>query len=254
MVDYLKALKRPFSDLDKFIVGIILNLPIPLVKLVSNTIVQGYVLRCGRTAYEKKYELPSWKDVIQLWIRGFLSGLIALIYSLPSLIILFFFLPTILNDVVSDPFNVLYNTINPFYFINTYGYAIVIAWLFSLITSYIIPVALMRWTVEDDIKNAFELRTIFENVLTKKYIVVRSITLLITYAAVILFLAINFAIFGDVKNTTTWNTVSLLLPAIGILVISSIKDYIISIFSYSLYGDVLGEIKKDGREHSRKPK
>ena len=72
MVDFIEALKRPFSDGKKFLIGIVLGL-IPIV----NLIVVGYKLvSTGFTDVNvDKDSLPEWRNYGDLFMKGlYLSG------------------------------------------------------------------------------------------------------------------------------------------------------------------------------------
>lgn len=70
MVNYSRAIERPFTDSKKLLIGVLLNLPIPLVGIVTNTLVSGYVLYCGKTARDGKYKMPEWENYWDLLVKG----------------------------------------------------------------------------------------------------------------------------------------------------------------------------------------
>lgn len=82
MVDYGEAIKRPFSDVKKLLIGIAIQL-IPIV----NFMVIGYQLKCARYAMNKKYELPEWTEWKDLFINGLKVWIICIVYLLPGVII-----------------------------------------------------------------------------------------------------------------------------------------------------------------------
>ena len=85
MVDFIEALKRPFSDLNKLLIGTILGM-IPLVNLT----VTGYALRSTGFTKEKvkKSKLPEWNDFGDLFMKGLISCFIGFLLLLPAIIIL----------------------------------------------------------------------------------------------------------------------------------------------------------------------
>ncbi len=83
MIDYLAALKRPFTDLQKYIIGILLSI-IPII----NFFALGYVIESTRIALKKDYSLPEWKAFGRLFVDGFYSFVIAVVYFIPALIII----------------------------------------------------------------------------------------------------------------------------------------------------------------------
>jgi len=74
------AIKRPFADWSKLIIGILISI-IPIVSFIT----MGYQIRCAKTASLKK--LPKWDKFGQLFITGVLAVIILLIYTLPGIII-----------------------------------------------------------------------------------------------------------------------------------------------------------------------
>jgi len=82
MVDYVEAIKRPFTDIGKLVLGIILSI-IPVV----NFIFSGYILNVAKSAMNRDMKLPEFKDFGKLFIDGVLAGVIGLVYMLPVLIL-----------------------------------------------------------------------------------------------------------------------------------------------------------------------
>lgn len=83
MVDYEEAIKKPFTDLGKLVLGIILGI-IPII----NWIVQGFIIEnsgVGKNRPSKK--MPEWKDLGDYFVKGFLSYVIIFIYMIPALVV-----------------------------------------------------------------------------------------------------------------------------------------------------------------------
>ena len=83
MADYEEAIKRPFSDLWKLVIGVILSI-FPVI----NWIAQGYVIEnsgLGRARPAKK--MPEWKDLGYYFVKGFLFYVITFVYMIPALIV-----------------------------------------------------------------------------------------------------------------------------------------------------------------------
>ena len=78
-MEHLKnAIKRPFTDFKKLIIGILLSI-LPVVNFMA----LGYQVRCAKTAGK----LPEWNKFGNLFVTGLLAGIIMLIYVLPGAII-----------------------------------------------------------------------------------------------------------------------------------------------------------------------
>lgn len=83
MVNYEESFKKPFTDLIKLLIGIILSV-IPIVNWIS----QGFILECsgvGKTKPSKN--MPEWKDIWDYFVKGLLSYIIAIIYAIPAIIV-----------------------------------------------------------------------------------------------------------------------------------------------------------------------
>ncbi|MFH1473629.1 MAG: DUF4013 domain-containing protein [Candidatus Aenigmatarchaeota archaeon] len=84
MINYEDAVKKPFTDLGKLFLGIILS-AVPVI----NWVTQGFVLECSGVGSNKpSRKMPGWNKFEDLFIKGFMSYLIMFIYAIPSLIVL----------------------------------------------------------------------------------------------------------------------------------------------------------------------
>ena len=86
MVDFTRAIKRPFADLTKFIIGAVLSI-IPIVNILA----MGYELKCAKSAMNGKYELPEWTGWGDLFMKGLLMVVIAIVYVIPIAILMLVF-------------------------------------------------------------------------------------------------------------------------------------------------------------------
>jgi hypothetical protein len=80
-MNYDEAIRKPFTDLVKLAIGIILGV-IPIV----NWIARGFTLECsgvGRYKYSKS--MPEWKDVWYYFVKGLASYVIAFVYVIPAI-------------------------------------------------------------------------------------------------------------------------------------------------------------------------
>ena len=83
MVNYEEALKKPFTDLGKLIIGVIVSI-IPIV----NWIAQGFILESSGLGKNKpSNKMPEWKDLGDYFVKGFLSYVIIFIYAIPAIIV-----------------------------------------------------------------------------------------------------------------------------------------------------------------------
>jgi hypothetical protein len=173
-VNYTDAVKRPFADFLKLVIGALLSI-IP----VANFMVIGYVLSAGELSLTGKKELPEWEDWGDLLTRGFLAWLISVIWVLPVII-----LGMIMLAVGSGG--------------ETAGaIVIIISILISMfILSYIIPLSLLSFIEKDCFSAAFDFKTIFGKAFTSEYFVAWLLVSLIRTALLILAFIVPFAILA----------------------------------------------------------
>lgn len=83
-VNYEESIKKPFKDLGKLIIGIILSI-IPIV----NWVAQGFIIECSGLGKNKpSKEMPEWKNISDYFIKGLLSYVIIFIYAIPAILVL----------------------------------------------------------------------------------------------------------------------------------------------------------------------
>jgi len=99
MVNYTEAIKRPFTDGKKFLIGVLLNI-LPIV----NLLVVGYTLECAKSAMKKKYKLPEWENWGDYFVKGLLATIIGFIYMIPALMLLLIGFITIAGSVIWQAF------------------------------------------------------------------------------------------------------------------------------------------------------
>ena len=138
MLNYSVGLKRPFQDLGKLLIGIILSI-IPIVNLIA----MGYALECVSTVLKKKksYALPEWKNFWRLFIRGLAAGVIGFVYALPALIILgvlmFNMIETFME--ISDPI-VIITTL-----LTNNAPLVLLGIILLLVSSFLTPLAVINY-------------------------------------------------------------------------------------------------------------
>ncbi len=86
MTDFGMAIKRPFTDLAKFIIGAVLSI-IPIVNFLE----VGYTLKCAKSAMNGDYKLPEWAEWGDLFVKGLLAIVILIIYAIPLVILMAIF-------------------------------------------------------------------------------------------------------------------------------------------------------------------
>jgi hypothetical protein len=242
MVDYIRAIKRPFTNFKKLIIGLLFSLPIPLVSIFTNVVATGYSFEAGRSAWEKDYELPEWKKMGKLWVNAFLASIIGLIYMIPVFILAFALAKDFMMNYITNSSEVLASFLqNPIKLLLGSGTGLIITIIIGAIIGYLVPVAILKFIKEGSFKSAFDFKDIFSKVLTGKYLLA---TVVIWIAGIaILFVTRNLfpvATLADPMSLFTGkNLVMYLVPVIT----SSIIGFIMSIFSFTVYGNVLEELK-----------
>ncbi len=100
MIDYNLAFKKPFSDFRKLIIGIILNI-FPIINLIS----YGYILESSDIKRGKQTdEMAEWEDFTGFFVKGLLSFIVILIYSVPAMIVGAISLFAVFRFVDLEPF------------------------------------------------------------------------------------------------------------------------------------------------------
>lgn len=162
MADYIEAIKRPFSDFKKLLLGLVFSI-LPIVNFISS----GYQLECCRSAYKNKSGLPEWKNYGELFIRGILNGVIWIIYSIPVMIVFFYVIGSSLFSIAD-----LYSTDTTAFLaelIRTVGYSLIAIILLGLLTTYVCYYASVRFAMNYKFKEAFQFKEILNGVFTKEY-------------------------------------------------------------------------------------
>ena len=172
MVDYGKAIKRPFTDIKKLIIGFVLNI-IPIV----NFLVIGYQLECAKTAMKKNFKLPEWENWGDLFIIGLLGFIIVVIYFIPFLIVLAILGISLLPFIA---FGGRQPGISEFS--NFIGGGIILTIVF-VIAMYLLPVALLSYVERLNFGDAFSFGKVFKKAFTSQYFI--SWFLLVIYGFII---------------------------------------------------------------------
>ncbi|MBU4436798.1 MAG: DUF4013 domain-containing protein [Candidatus Altiarchaeota archaeon] len=153
MVDFTRAIKRPFADLTKFIIGAVLSI-IPIVNILA----MGYELKCAKSAMKGDYKLPEWTEWGDLFMKGLTLVVILVIYSVTVLII-----PILL--VVMWQMGVLGSSALE-------GVVMVILGSFAVLGIYVLPSVIMSFVANDfKFGAAFKVGEIVKKTLNKDYFV-----------------------------------------------------------------------------------
>jgi hypothetical protein len=235
MIKYEEALKKPFTDLGKLILGIILSI-IPVV----NWIAQGFIIECsglGKNKPSKK--MPEWKDLGDFFVKGFLSKIIVLIYMIPAIIVFLITVGYAVGSLISAFAGVLpegfmssmmagqvasveirqimsHNWMLVLPTIITLAPLILLGLLLLLVALYLSPIAILNYLKTKRFGKAFDFNFVTSKAFTSKYFIVWLIT------------GIIVAIL---------NAILAFIPWIG----SAIAFFISGVIAYTLFGQVFRE-------------
>ncbi len=154
MVEYFKSIKLPFSDFNKLAIGAVLYM-IPLVNLITGMFATGYILETGKNAMKKKFTMPGWHHWGKLFVNGLLAAIIALIYLIPAMILMFIGLG---SRIITGAESGIITSI------------VVVGIIIGAFTFYILPNSLMQFVYHEHFSAAFELKEIFKKSFTGKYL------------------------------------------------------------------------------------
>lgn len=160
-MDYAGALRRPFSDWKKLLIGLVISI-IPVVNLISI----GYQLECARLTLKKKNELAEWNDYLNLFIDGLLASVIALIYFIPTMILF-------VVAIGTDKLKLLYDgdalaQVDLLNLLN--GNLALVGFVILFITLFVVYGAMMNYAKFSHFKSGFDLKAIFKQIFTVRYL------------------------------------------------------------------------------------
>ncbi len=160
MADYVDAIKRPFSDWKKFLIGCVLNI-IPIV----NFLVMGYYIEAIKLSVNKKKNLPEWKDWGNLFVKGLIVIVISFVYMIPTALVMLVGGGTALISLLAN------GGIDQMALLLSLGPAILLGVVLAILAGYILPVAIINYAVKNSIGAAFELGFVFKKAFTGIYFV-----------------------------------------------------------------------------------
>jgi hypothetical protein len=216
MVNYENAFKRPFTDIKKLLIGIVLNL-IPIVNFMA----LGYQLKCAKTAMQKKFELPEWDDWVNLFVKGLIALVISIIYMIPAIIVMFFVAASVISAIMVSATAGEGTIIDSLMLaLSSFSITVVFLLVLILLTLYFLPSAIMSYVRDDSFGSAFKFGEIFRNAFTVGYLTVWVIVAIYSF---ILTMILS------------------IIPVIG----STVGGFISGVTAMTLFGEIYSEpIKK----------
>lgn len=227
MVEFVEAIKKPFSDLKTLGIGAIVG-AIPIV----NLLVSGYGAKTAEDVLNKKNKLRDWKiaDLGEYIIKIIMMVIIQIAYLIiPGIVIVIGFggaILTALPALMANPndFNAVLNSLL------VGGPIILIGLILFLIAAFLLPIAIMKWLKKGKLGDAFALGKVVKNALTLDYIV--SLIVIIVYAVI---LAIVVGIIGGILS---------LIPVLGALLVMILGGGMLFALTTTQY-TILAQVVKD---------
>jgi hypothetical protein len=238
MVNYENSIKKPFTDLSKLIIGLVISV-IPIVNWIST----GYVLESsglGKTKASKN--MPEWKNVGNLFIKGLTSFIIGFVYAIPATIVFVvgagFTASSIMNSYVGTviPQEMLSSVIagesspeligqlvsQNWYLIlptlATLAPVLLIGGALMILAKYMAPIAILNYLKNNRFSEALDIGTVSRKAFTMKYFTTWVIAAIVTIIATALLS---------------------LIPLIG----APMALFVSGVMTYSMFGDAYREIK-----------
>jgi hypothetical protein len=235
MVKYEQAIKKPFTDFVKLMIGIVLSL-IPIAQWVA----KGFALESsGLGKTRPSLKMPEWKHFGHLFIKGLLSDIIFFVYMLPALVIFLIgagivlapLAGTIISSMLTQEVSpvkdtgsmMLKNLIQQNWVLLIPNLIVaapilLVAFALFLFASYVGPIAILNYVKTNKFGQAFNFDVVFRKTLNAKYFMVWLITMIL---------------IGIASALLSW------VPLIG----RGIAYFITAVISFSIYGQIFREIK-----------
>lgn len=222
MVDYLGAVQRPFSDMRKFGIGALLFL-IPWLNIITGFFAYGYSLRCGKTAMKKEKKLPEWDELGDLFVKGLLLMILALIYMLPAILIGLFFGGAALLGTFGAA------GLHPGTLLAGLGAGIWIAFVLFLLAAFVLPIAMLRYVDKNRFGEGFSFGKVFSLAFTGKYLIAWMVVLGLKILTMIL---------------TAWVVIITAFTFVVPVLVSAIVTFWMIVAAFTIYGQVYAELMK----------
>jgi len=214
-VNYEEAIKKPFTDIAKLIIGIILSF-IPIIWWFA----KGFILESsGLGKIKPSKKMPEWDNWGYLFIKGLVSDIILVIYAIPAILIFViaagvFLGPLIQSAMTGGEAAIASQVMSTL--IQSAPLIIVSAILF-LIALYLTPIAVLNYLKSKKFSEAFNFSKITKKAFTGDYF-------------------INWLIVGVISTIVTF--ILLIIPWFG----PRIAFFITGVIAYSIYGQVLRKV------------
>lgn len=215
MVEYFRAIKRPFQNTTTLIIGIIIGL-IPIVGFLT----LGFSLRAAKATLNGDNKLPKWNGWGDIIIKTIASIVISFVYSIPALLALILGLGSLILIMFTNPTAFLASLAGA-----GVMSAILVAIILFIIAFLFSPIGIIHYLKTGKFFKAFALGEITKKVFTGKYIVAWLFSI-----AYFLVLAVVMAILS-------------IVPIVGALVGTGIIYFLGNVTSVTVYAEAYKEAK-----------
>jgi hypothetical protein len=155
-MDYGKIIRFPMEDKDwimKIIIGGVLSI-IPIINFIAS----GYQLKVMKNAINKTPGMPEWKGFIDLFIKGLIIFIIALLFMIVPLIIFgaiagFSTITYVMGDLT-----------NPYSIVMAILPALFVGGILILIIGFVLPMAIAMYAKSENFSDAFKFSEILNRI------------------------------------------------------------------------------------------
>jgi len=206
MVDFGRAIKRPFEDIKKLLIGTIIQM-IPVVNFIG----MGYHLNCAKTAMSKDFKLPEWENWSDLFIKGLMMVVAGFVYMIPAGLVIGVGVGA---SVLSGGFLAAAEGSSAFApALLGVGASALVGFILGVVAMYLLPSAMLNFAKSGNFGALFALKTVFKKALNVKYLKVWIVVSIYSLIAVV---------------------VLSIIPVVG----TAIGGFAAAVASYTAFGEV----------------
>ena len=238
MVDFVRAIKRPFTDFKKLIIVSVLNI-FPIINFFS----VGYSLKCAKTAMKKDFKLPELSEWGNLWVKGLFYFILIQIYLLPATAFYMYQLgfSSYLNLVLGSGSEEAIKLFGKIGLSN-----IIIYFSIVILIWYLIPMAVMNFIDKNNFWQAFNLKVVLRKAFTWKYFLANVFLFIYAFLAIAAFILFITAIFVLISLFVRLSLFAILIvwPLVLIIIVLLLIISTALIITYmTVFGEVYSELK-----------
>jgi len=176
-MDIINAIKKPFTDWKKFLIGFLLGI-IPIV----NFILIGYGLEVIKNTLNKNKKLPEWKNFGQKFVQGLVAILIGIIYAIPLGI---FAIVSLGVPAMMQMMNVSATGMMDFSIFAGLGPVIIALIILAILTTLVQKAAIVRYAEKRKFSAAFDFSIVFRKGFSGSFIL--AVVAATAYSAILSF-------------------------------------------------------------------